>query len=278
MLFNRTVLRHRPQLPSADFLHAFAARELVDRLTLVARAFQTGLVSGPLTPALRGHFDAAPVRWTFASPALGDRPDVVADLALPFAAAFPLAVSINELHLADDPVAALGELRATLRPDGLFLGAAAAAGTLAELAEVLLAAEVEASGGAAMRVAPFADVRRWGDALARSGYALPVADEVRLTVRYDDLQALFADLDAMGLRAALARRSAAPRDLFRRAEAHYRARHADPDGRLRATFAFAFLSGWAPAPGQQRPAPRGSAAVRLEDALKAIERGGDGTV
>ena len=270
MLFDRAKLRHRPNLIEADFLHTMLAHEVVDRLAMVSRTFDRSLVTGPLTPALRAVWGVLPSA-TFVSPAIVDRPDVVADVHLPFVRSFPLAVSLNELHLANDPVTALGELRGSLVPDGLFLGAAAASGTLTELVESLLTAEAELTGNAAMRVAPFGDVRRWGDGLARAGFALPVADEMRVTVRYASLAALLGDLGTMGLRGVLARREPAPRRLFEVAERHYRARFADPDGRLRATFAFAFLSGWAPDPTQQKAARRGSATVRLEDALRAID-------
>lgn len=273
MLFDRSSLRHRTTLGGTDFLHVQAAEEIVDRLALVSRDFERGLVTGPITERLRSVWRTSGIDLVMASPSRIEAPDVVADIAMPFARAFALALSINELHLADDPVTMLGELRGTLRPDGLFLGAVPATGTLGELVDALVAAEAELSDGMAMRVAPFADVRRWGDALARAGFALPVSDEVRLTVRYDGIDALFADLEAMGLRRVLAHRRPAPRRLFRRAEAIYRERHGDPDGRIRATFALAFLSGWAPDPSQQRPSRRGSATVRLEDALRSTGRG-----
>jgi hypothetical protein len=48
---------------------------------------------------------------------------------------------------------------------------------------------------------------------------------------------------------------------------HYVRLFAEPDGRVPATFQVLFLSGWAPAEGQQRPARRGSADARLADAL-----------
>ena len=272
MLFNRRVLVHRPLLPQADFLHAFAARELVERLSLVSRQFTQALVCGPLTPTLRGIWRETELDLRFASPSPGEAPDLVADVMQPIFRTMPLTLSLNELHLANDPVTMLGELRGTLRPDGLFLGAALTSGSLGELSDALMRAELELSEGAAVRIAPLADVRNWGDALARAGFALPVGDEVRLTVRYDRLGGLMRDLHAMGVRKVLADRSPAPRRLFVRAEAIYRHSHSDPDGRLRATFAFAFLSGWAPDPSQQRPAPRGSANVRLEDALNALDR------
>ena len=270
MMFDRAVLRDRPQLAGADFLHVTAAEEIVERLALVRRTFGSILVGGPSTPALAKVWGDAGLSALKVGPSVADRPDVVADLAMPFARAFDLAISINELHLADDPISALGEVRATLQPDGLFLGAVAASGTLDELRESLIAAEAELTGGATLRVAPFGDVRRWGDGLAKAGFALPVSDELRVTARYDGIDGLVADLEAMGLRRILASRSPAPRRLFATADAIYRERYADPDGRVRATFAFAFLSGWAPDPGQPKAAPRGSANASLEDALKAF--------
>jgi hypothetical protein len=51
----------------------------------------------------------------------------------------------------------------------------------------------------------------------------------------------------------------------------YAQRFADADGRLRATFEIAWLSGWAPHDSQQKPLKPGSAAQRLADALGSRE-------
>jgi len=268
--FDRSRLRYPRGEGFAGFLHEHLAAELIQRLSCVRRRFDTGLVAGPATPSIRAAWQDAPVRFTFMSPAHTGAEDLVADEKVPFRGAFPLAISLNALALSNDPVSMLGEIRGALAPDGLFLGAAASAGTLGELCDALLRAEAAVSGGAAMRVAPFSDVRRWGDALAKAGFALPVADELSLTVRYGDLSGLMRDLRAMGARGVLAATSPAPKRLFALAEEAYRDLHADPDGRLRATFAFACLSGWAPDPGQPKPARRGSATVSLADALKDL--------
>lgn len=277
MHFDRSALRCRPRLGEADFLYAFAADELAERLTYTTRRFDRALYTGPMTPRVHAALARGVPQLTAQSPEAGADVDVRADVSVPFSRAFPLALSLNDLHVANDPVSALGEIRGALLPDGLFLGAAPCSGTLHELIDALVHAESQISGGAALRVAPFANVRRWGDALARAGFALPVADEVRLTVRYERLASLFLDLRAMGMRRVLDQRTPAPRRLFEAAEAYYKANHTEPDGKLRATFVFAFLSGWAPDRSQQQPARRGSATVRLEDVLKAAEGEADGT-
>ena len=104
-----------------------------------------------------------------------------------------------------------------------------------------------------------------GGLLQRAGFALPVTDVDTLTVRYDTLFDLIADLRAMGMQNALVGRARKPatRHLFMRAAEIYAERFSDPDGRIRATFSFVWISGWAPAASQQKPLKPGSAKVSL---------------
>jgi hypothetical protein len=109
--------------------------------------------------------------------------------------------------------------------------------------------------------------------LQRAGFALPVADIDRLTVRYDTAFALMHDLRRMGATNALRDRRRTPlkrATLMRMAEI-YAQRFADSDGRVRVTFEIVWLSGWAPHPDQQQPLKPGSAQTRLADALGTPE-------
>ena len=135
--------------------------------------------------------------------------------------------------------------------------------------ESFAVAESELTGGASPRVAPFVEVRAAGALLQRAGFALPVVDQDRVTVRYADPLALMRDLRAMGATNVLAERSRRPlrRDVLVRAAAVYAERFADPDGRIRATFDVISLSGWAPHESQQQPLRPGSAKARLADVL-----------
>lgn len=189
-----------------------------------------------------------------------------------------LAVSLLALQEANDIPGALIQIRRALRPDGLFLGAFAGAGTLAELHESLLAAETEIFGGASPRVIPFTDVRDAGGLLQRAGFALPVTDVETITVRYDTMFGLIRDLRAMGATNALVARSRRPgtRRLFRRAAEIYAERFADADGRVRATFSFIWMSGWAPHASQQKPLKPGSAEVSLTKILGNADPGESG--
>ena len=203
-------------------------------------------------------------------------PRLVADEErLPFAPGrLDLIVSSLALHWVNDLVGALIQIRLALAPDGLFLGAMLGGATLTELRGALLAAEADVSGGAGPRIAPFADAADGAALLQRAGFALPVIDTDRVTVRYAHPLRLLADLRAMGETSALLERPRTPltRAVLTRACELYQERHAGPDGRVPATFEILTLTGWAPHPDQQQPLRPGSAKARLADALGAVER------
>ncbi|RWE52350.1 methyltransferase domain-containing protein [Mesorhizobium sp.] len=261
----------------ADFLMRRAAEELAERLGAVERKFDRAAVlfcqtpaavdvlatSGKVADIIRVEADAA-----FLDNAAG----LVAPLeTVPFEPeSLDLAVSLLSLQAMNDIPGMLVQIRRALKPDGLFLGAFAGAGTLSELRESLLAAETELYGGASPRVIPFTDVRDAGALLQRAGLALPVADVETVTVRYDSLFGLMADLRAMGETSALIDRSRRPgtRRLFARVAEIYAERFSDADGRIRASFPIVWMSGWAPDASQQKPLKPGSAKISLKTILE----------
>ena len=169
---------------------------------------------------------------------------------------------------------ALIQIREALKPDGLFLGAMLGGATLIELRAALMTAELELLGGSGPRVSPFADAYDAAGLLQRAGFALPVADVDRVTVRYDHIFALMADLRAMGETSTLVEGAGRPltRPVLARAAEVYADKFAGPDGRLVATFEILTLTGWAPDASQPQPLRPGSAKMRLADALHVRER------
>jgi SAM-dependent methyltransferase len=263
----------------ADFLLMRAAEDLRDRLSLVKRRFALAADFGSPGPhgaaalAAAGQVDCViRVAPTEASLGAGDFLPVVGDLErLPAGdGRLDLAVSLLALQTVNDLPGALVQIRRALKDDGLLIAAMIGGDTLTELRQSLTIAESEVLGGASPRVAPFVDVRAFGGLAQRAGLALPVVDLDRVVVRYPDLFSLLADLRAMGATSALSARSRKPlrREVLARAAAVYAERFADTDGRLRATFDFVWLSGWAPHENQPKPLEPGSATMRLADALK----------
>ena len=244
------------------FLLRAAADGVADRLAPVTRSFARGLVVGDEVPPQIAPFSGD---WTTATfdaheilPA-GERQ-------------FDLAVSLYSLQAINDLPGALIQVRRALKPDGLFLAALFGGGTLKELRDAFAYGESESLGGVSPRISPFADVRDAGGLLQRAGFALPVADVERLTVRYGDFAALARDLRAHGQTNALSERSRKflRRDTLAATLAHYRAHHGE-DGKLRATYETLYLTGWTPHESQQQPLKPGSAKASLAEALGTSE-------
>jgi SAM-dependent methyltransferase len=279
ILFDRELLRSRRQRAlrgePVTFLIDHVAAELVDRLSVVKRAFPIAADIGTPNAALRDLLRERKLAQSIIAVDPLASSGVAADEeALPFAdGSLDLAVSALSLQWVNDLPGTLAQIRRTLKPDGLFLAALLGADTLTELRQSFAIAETEIEGGVSPRVAPFADVRELGALLQRAGFALPVADVDRLTVRYATPFDLMRDLRGMGATNALVERRRVPlrRATLRRMAEIYADRFSDPDGRLRATFDIAWLSGWAPHESQQQPLRPGSAKSRLADALKTME-------
>ena len=194
--------------------------------------------------------------------------------ALPFAdASLDLVVSALALQFVNDLPGTLIQIKRALKADGLLLAAMIGGDSLSELREAFAEAESEIEGGISPRVSSFADIRDLGALLQRAGFALPVIDSDRVTVRYDNPLALMHDLRAMGATNILTERRRTPlkRATLQKMLEIYARRFADADGRLRATFEIVWLTGWAPHENQQKPLKPGAASRRLADALGARE-------
>jgi SAM-dependent methyltransferase len=195
-IFDRRLLRARQRraraLGPATFLLDRVADELGERLSAVLRRFDIAVDLGTPTDAVR--------RVLVASGKVGMVVTIIMrrhgstinlnvavdEEALPFAdSSVDLVASALALQFVNDLPGTLIQIRRALKPDGLLLAALVGGESLNELRESLAAAESELEGGLSPRVAPFADVRELGVLLQRAGFALPVVDSERLTVRYD---------------------------------------------------------------------------------------------
>ena len=254
-----------------DFLYRHMLEGLLERLEDVQRPLERVLLIGCPDRSARTALEALGKTVTCCDP--GERNAAANDGiraeedALPFdEGSFDLVFACGTLDGINDLPGALVQIRRLLRPDGLLLGACIGAGSLPRLKAALL----EAEGDRPMpHIHPQIDVRAAGDLLARTGYAMPVADIENLTVRYSSALTLMHDLRGMGQGNIMAagRRGTLVRETVARACAAF-AQAADPDGKTGETFSVLYLSGWKPDSSQPRPARRGSGRVSLADALK----------
>jgi SAM-dependent methyltransferase len=280
--FDRSLRRLRRDRAAAgggdsDYLLRRASDELIDRLEVVRREFRDALVLGcgdetvPERLRARGlDVVAADPGGRLAARAMGVQCD---EDRLPFAdGAFDLVVSVGLLDSVNDLPGALALIRRVLRPDGLFLGAFAGAGSLPRLRSAMHAAEEAEGAPASPRIHPQIDLRAAGDLLARAGLALPVVDAETVTVRFGSLHRLVADLRGMGATNLVASRSKQPIGRLGLAAAIADFAAGAEDGKTAESFEIVYLIGWAPSPDQPKPARRGSATASLADALKAKPR------
>lgn len=275
----RSAKRRRAQAiaPIAEhFLVAMLAEELAERLAFVSRTFDRVALVGPVA----GQVDvfalgAAEVDcFAFGEGETGvalSAEGLIESLAqdgdmAAVAGRYDLIIAAPMLDAVNDLPGVLAQYRLALKPDGLFLGAMFAGGSLPTLRAIMQAAD---DGRGIARLHPQVDVRSLGDLMQRVGFAMPVVDEEPLTLTYADPMRALTDLRALGQGNALATqvplggKGALARALSAWAE------RADADGRVAEHLSIAHLSGWAPSPDQPKPARRGSATVSLAAALKS---------
>ena len=280
-VFDRRLLRLRRDRAAATVASVApvleaAADRLLDRLDDIRRRFHRALDiggRGVVAPRLRARGIGLVVSLDLSArlaARAGGLPVAGDEEWLPFAeASFDLVVASLSLHWVNDLPGALVQIRRALRPDGLFLASLPGLGTLQPLREALAAAETELRGGLSPRVSPFPELRDLAGLLQRAGFALPVADQEALPLRYRTPMALLRDLQAAGETNAILARDprTPPRALLPLALSRL---PAGPEG-IEVPFRLLTMTGWAPHESQSKPARPGSATVRLAEALGTVE-------
>ncbi len=279
-LIARRRARAKDRFTKHDFLFRWSKEQLSDRLLDINREFSNVLQLGS-----RGSFvsDKHPkigqnvFTCDLPSSPTGECADSYIQCDEEFLPIAPktmdLVISNLDLHSTNDLPGTLLQIRKTLKDDGLFLAAMLGGETLYELRDVLTLTERAMYGTATPRIFPFADKGQMGDLLLRSGFTLPVIDSEIITVSYDNMFKLMADLRGMGESNSIIKRNKAPvsSEFFMQAAQLYKDRHSFEDGKIHASFEIIFLLGWAPDKSQQKPLAPGSAKMTLAEALGAKE-------
>jgi NADH dehydrogenase [ubiquinone] 1 alpha subcomplex assembly factor 5 len=269
-IFDRRALQaHRQRAarttPQDDFVTRTMMEMAAEQLGFIARRFNSALVVSSLQPAPfavsqvhksdLGFGEQVTNRLDLESPSLREN-------------TYDMTAIIGGLNWVNDLPGCLIQLRRALKPDGFFLGIFVGGDSLQELRSCLMQAESDVVGGAAARVNPMIEVRDAGALLQRAGFAMPVADVDRLTVRYANPLKLLSEIRMLGETAAFIDK--APmlrRDVLARMCELYIAKYAGADGKISATLDIISISGWAPGDNQPLPKARGSGAVSLAQVL-----------
>ena len=165
------------------------------------------------------------------------------------------------------PDALFAELRRVLAPRGLLTLTGLGPDTLKELRAAWARVDYH------VHVADFIDMHDVGDALLRAGFAAPVLDVERYTLRYTGVQALAADLKATGTRNGASGRLkglTSPRK-FAAMRGAYEAER--DEGRVTATCEVVFAQAWAPVETPTRaPSTQGVSLESLREQLATRRR------
>lgn len=224
----------------ASFLLDRMFDEVLDRLAAISRPIDRLLVVGPEQTGWRDRLSPVAKRVEWLDPAECD--EDTADLR---PAAYDAALAIGSLDSVNQLPLALRRIAEALRPDAPLFGALIGGNSLPVLRRALIDAD-RATGAASPRSHPRIDPPTLAALLAAAGFAEPVVDVDRLTLRYASLDRLVADLRAAAATNLLAERSKAwpGHDWPRRLTAFF-AVAADPDGRVAEGFEFLHFHGWA---------------------------------
>jgi NADH dehydrogenase [ubiquinone] 1 alpha subcomplex assembly factor 5 len=199
------------QIGPRMFLYDRTFDDCLERLQGISRRFETALLIGCPSPewphrlrTIVKELDIVDPGKVFAHAADGkhaeeDRFDFGEDR-------YDLCIAIGTLDSVNDLPLALRLIGRALRSDAPFMGAIAGGNSLATLRASLIDAG-RATGRIIGRTHPRIDPSSLGQLLAAAGFNMPVVDIDRVTLRYEKLDDLVADLRSMGTTSVLAERA-----------------------------------------------------------------------
>ncbi|MCA1652678.1 MAG: hypothetical protein ABR588_04565 [Sphingomicrobium sp.] len=223
------------------FLYERAFDDIVERILLTERRFESALIFGHSEPD-----------WSLRLRNAGV--DCVQAMDVPSSQPLPslqdLCISIGALDSAEPLPAILTALRFALAPGALFIGAFAGGDSLPVLRSAMRAAD-EADGSVSAHVHPRIAPSSFATLLAEGGFVMPVVDVDRVRLRYASFDALIGDLRAMEATNRLSNRSRRP--VLRRGLAAARAAFAAlaNEGRTAEMIEIIHFAAWTPTDGSE---------------------------
>jgi malonyl-CoA O-methyltransferase len=196
-------------------------------------------------------------RWT------GTAPQVLHESA-PLPTGVQLVWANMMLHAVNDPPALFERWHASLAIDGFVMFSCLGPGTLRELRALYRRL------GWPVPTPAFIDMHDLGDMLVQAGFADPVMDQEVITLRWDDADALLAELRSLGGNAAPARHAGLRTPRWRDRLRGELNSLAGADGRPALSFEVAYGHAFRAAP---RARPGEATTVSLDDMRKMVRSG-----
>jgi NADH dehydrogenase [ubiquinone] 1 alpha subcomplex assembly factor 5 len=215
-----------------DYLRLESATRLVDRIEDISRSFPhalelgchrgqvfdlinekqgltgTGGVGGVET-LIQCDTTPAAVEYSIARASKRDSENVVQNVKsyslqcdeefLPFKEKqFDMVLSNMNMHWVNDLPSALKQIKACLKPDGVFLGSMLGGSTLEELRRCFYLADLERKGGYSPHASPFVKASDLAALMQSAQFNLPTVDIDTVKISYPDVFTLMKHLSRMG--------------------------------------------------------------------------------
>lgn len=270
------------RVAAADFLRREIASRMFDRLTLIKtsprQVLDAGCGSGADIAQLQQRYPAAQVIGVDAAPGMlaaaggVQAPRSLLSRLLPAKAGIDLVCadfgnlpfgpnsldlvwSNLALHWHPQPDRVFAEWRRALRVDGLLMFSTFGPDTFRELRSAFAAMDETP------HTLPFVDMHDFGDQLVEVGFTTPVMDMELITVTYDTIEAMLADVRAFGGNPLATRsRGLVGRGAWQRMRDALEAQRR-PDGKLGLSFEVVYGHAFRPAP---KVTAAGEAIVRFQ--------------
>ncbi len=237
-LFDRNLLRQNRQravknFEQHNFLHHEVANRIAENVEFLNREFER-----VLEIAACGNCVSSKVKVT----------DFCADEeSLPNEPeAFDLILSNLNFHFINKIPQFLLQVKALLKPNGVFIASFFGEENLSQLAHVLYETENEIYGGVSPRMPPTIDVKTAANLLAKAGFQNPISDFAKIEVEYGEPLNLLKDLKNMGQGNILTKRSRKffNKKFLQKISENYKKIYQNNEGNVTATFEVVTVTGW----------------------------------
>ena len=232
------------------FLERRAMEDVLDRLAMMTRPFERGLMVGSLDPesatSLRTRVGQLTIVDPSALAASAVDGTMIEEADLGFdPGSFDLIVAAGTLANANELSDILLRFRFLLEPGGLLIGFVAGGDLLPRLRAAIAAADAGRESHVP-RFHPRLDPGGLTRLLAASGLLMPVVDVDRIEVRYSSMADLLRDLRGMGATNVLSERSRKPISRAARSVAERAFVDGAVDGRTAEVVEILHFIGWSP--------------------------------
>ncbi|MBP7710640.1 MAG: methyltransferase domain-containing protein [Rickettsiales bacterium] len=237
-LFDRNLLRQNRQramknFEQHNFLHHEVANRIAENVEFLNREFDRVLEIGACGDCVSSKVKVTD--FCVDEESLPNEPE-----------SFDLILSNLNFHFINEIPQFLLQVKALLKPNGVFIASFFGEENLSQLAHALYETENEIYAGVSPRMPPTIDVKTAANLLAKAGFQNPISDFAKIEVEYGEPLNLLKDLKNMGQGNILTKRSRKffTKKFLQKISENYKKIYSNEEGEVTATFEVVTVTGW----------------------------------